>query len=48
VEFAIDLPSEVLPTPGGPTRHNIGPLSLLVLFCTAKYSRILSLTLSNP
>jgi hypothetical protein len=24
---AIDLPSEVLPTPGGPTRHRIGPFS---------------------
>lgn len=22
VDFAIDLPSEVLPTPGGPTRHD--------------------------
>ena len=25
---AIDLPSEVLPTPGGPTKHRIGPLLL--------------------
>jgi hypothetical protein len=25
---AIDLPSEVLPTPGGPTRQEIGPVSL--------------------
>src|SRR3954462_8174262 len=25
VALAIDLPSEVLPTPGGPTRHRIGP-----------------------
>jgi hypothetical protein len=27
VARAIDWPSEVLPTPGGPTRHRIGPLS---------------------
>ena len=25
---AIDLPSDVLPTPGGPTKHRIGPLML--------------------
>jgi hypothetical protein len=30
VALAIDLPSEVLPTPGGPTRHRIGPFSLFV------------------
>ena len=29
VARAIDLPSEVLPTPGGPTRHRIGPFTLL-------------------
>src|SRR4051795_10905366 len=29
VALAIDLPSEVLPTPAGPTRHRIGPVSLL-------------------
>ena len=23
--FAIDLPTLVLPTPGGPTKHRIGP-----------------------
>ena len=28
VALAIDLPSEVLPTPGGPTRQRIGPFSL--------------------
>src|SRR5713226_5600445 len=28
VARATDLPSEVLPTPGGPTRHRIGPLEL--------------------
>ena len=26
---AIDLPSEVLPTPGGPTRQRIGPFSFV-------------------
>ena len=25
IVWAIDLPILVLPTPGGPTRHNIGP-----------------------
>ena len=30
VARAIDLPRLVLPTPGGPTRHRIGPFSLLV------------------
>ena len=29
VALAIDLPSEVLPTPGGPTRHRIGPGQLV-------------------
>ena len=29
VALAIDLPSEVLPTPGGPTRHRIGPFELV-------------------
>ncbi len=48
VALAIDFPSDVFPTPGGPTKHKIGPLILLVLFCTAKYSRILSLTFSKP
>jgi hypothetical protein len=48
VAFAIDLPSEVLPTPGGPTRHNIGPDSLLARVCTARYSTMRSFTLSSP
>ena len=29
VALAIDLPSEVFPTPGGPTKQSIGPLILL-------------------
>ena len=48
VDLAIDLPKEVLPTPGGPTKHNIGPFSLSTLLVTAKYSSILSLTLTSP
>src|SRR5215472_8510794 len=47
VARAIDLPSEVLPTPGGPTRHRIGPVSLLARCWTARYSTIRSLTLSS-
>ena len=37
VALAIDLASDVFPTPGGPTRHKIGPLILLTLLVTAKY-----------
>ena len=48
VARAIDLPSEVLPTPGGPTRQRIGPLTLAMRCCTARYSRIRSLTFSSP
>ena len=32
VASAIDLPKEVLPTPGGPTKHKIGPLIFFDLF----------------
>ena len=32
VAFAIDFPNEVFPTPGGPTKHNIGPLIFSILF----------------
>ncbi len=45
---AIDLPSEVLPTPGGPTRHRIGPLSCPTRLCTARYSRMRCFTFSRP
>ncbi len=44
---AIDFPSEVFPTPGGPTKHRIGPFVLSLSFRTARYSRIRSLTLSR-
>lgn len=39
---------EVLPTPGGPTRQRTGPLSFFTRFCTARYSRMRSLTSSRP
>src|SRR4030095_9785627 len=48
VALAIDLPSEVLPTPGGPTRQRIGPFILSTRCCTARYSRMRSLTFSRP
>ena len=50
----MDLPKDVLPTPGGPVKHKIGPFtaSLFVTFFfsdrTAKYSKTRSLTLSKP
>ena len=42
------IPKDVFPTPGGPTRHNIGPRTLSERDCTAKNSIIRSLTLSKP
>src|ERR1044071_1707833 len=48
VALAIDLPSEVLPTPGGPTRQRIGPFILSTRCWTARYSRMRSLTFSRP
>ena len=39
-ERAIDLPSEVLPTPGGPTRQRIGPFLPGASLRTARYSRM--------
>src|SRR5947209_3522564 len=36
VALAIDLPSDVLPTPAGPTKHRIGPVSLLARCCTGE------------
>ena len=32
VALAIDFPREVLPTPGGPTKHKIGPFIFCILF----------------
>jgi len=48
VARAIDCPSEVLPTPGAPTRHRIGALRRSTRCCTARYSTMRSFTFSNP
>ena len=47
-DLATDLAIELLPTPGGPTRHKIGPFRDFVYCFTARYSKILSFTSSNP
>ena len=44
---AIDCPSEVLPTPGGPTKQRIWPETSLRSFATARCSMIRSLTFSR-
>ena len=41
--LAIDRPSDVLPTPGGPTKQRIGPLLFFLSLRTARYSRMRSL-----
>ena len=41
---AIDAPSDVLPTPGGPTRQRIGPRKSFFNFATARNCKILRLT----
>ena len=46
--LAMDLPNEVFPTPGGPTRHRIGDFRSFFSFMTARYSTILSFTFSRP
>ena len=48
VARAIDLPNEVFPTPGGPTKQRTGAFNFLTLCWTARYSNILSLTSSKP
>src|SRR5437879_13911608 len=48
VALATDLPSEVLPTAGGPTRHRIGPFSFFMRCWTARDSRLRSFTFSSP
>ena len=45
---AIERPSEVLPTPGGPTRHRIGPFLFGASLRTARYSTMRFLTFSRP
>ena len=48
VQRAIDLASDVLPTPGGPTKQRMGPLGLVTSCRTARNSTIRSLTFSSP
>src|SRR6056297_789436 len=48
VARATDLATEVLPTPGGPTRQRIGPLIFFISDCTARYSRIRSFGRLSP
>jgi len=48
VASAIDLARVVLPTPGGPDKQIMGDVKFLLICFTAKYSIILSFTLSNP
>ena len=45
--LAMDLPSDVLPTPGGPTKHSSGPFILSLSLRTARYSTMRSLTFSR-
>ncbi len=45
---AIDWPSEVLPTPGGPTKHRIGALPFGASLRTARNSMMRCLILSRP
>ena len=45
---AIDWPSDVLPTPGGPTKHRIGALPCGASLRTARYSTMRRFILSSP
>src|SRR5687767_15882951 len=47
-DCAIDRASEVLPTPGGPTKHRIGPFIVGFSLRTARYSRMRSFAFSSP
>src|SRR3546814_3074619 len=42
------LAQRSLATPGGPTRHRIAPFICFTRVCTARYSRMRSLTFSSP
>ena len=44
----MERPREVLPTPGGPTKHRMGLRILGESLRTAMYSRMRSLTLASP
>ena len=48
IASAIDLASDVFPTPGGPTKHKIGPLTSSDRVLTARNSKILSFGFSSP
>ena len=45
---AMDLPSEVLPTPGGPTKNRIGERIFSASLRTAMYSTMRSFGFSRP
>src|SRR6516164_8112895 len=47
-DVAIDLASDVLPTPGGPAKQRIGPFTSGFSLRTARYSRIRSFAFSRP
>ena len=47
-DLAIDLATEVFPTPGGPCKQMIFPLEFPFLNLTARNYRILSLTSLRP
>ncbi len=40
--------SDVFPTPGGPTKHRMGPFSFCTSAWTARYSRMRSLAFFSP
>ncbi len=42
----MDCPSDVLPTPGGPTKHRIGPAASCFSRATASCSMMRSFTFS--
>jgi hypothetical protein len=44
----VDFPRDVLPAPGGPTRHIMEPLASFLSFLTARNSSILFFTSSRP
>jgi hypothetical protein len=46
--LAIDRPTLVLPTPGGPTKHRIGPRRLFLICLTARYSMTRFFSFSRP
>ena len=45
---AMECPSDVLPVPGGPTKHRIGPLESGLSLRTARYSMMRFLGLAKP